>query len=174
MGAERRTDQKSGQVGDLVVNLNHNQKTVQSDSLLNTNIMIGLAIGISTGFMVILTTMILRKLDKPVVYGLALAGIGFLYVGYTWSHAPSLAINIVQALMFLFIAYFGILKNMSVIIGGYFLHGLWDLGYGHLQLPDLLPPHYDLFCWSIDFLIGTYLLVVKFQAERYRQILRAS
>ena len=42
-------------------------------------------IGISSGLLVILIFALLKRIDKPTIYGLILSGIGFLYVGFTWS-----------------------------------------------------------------------------------------
>src|SRR5215218_11353040 len=86
-------------------------------------------IGISGGLVVILFIALLKKLDKLVVYGLILAGIGFLYVGFTWSNLQALVITCFQAIIFLFIAYFGIKKNRYILVAGFFLHGIWDLLY---------------------------------------------
>ncbi len=116
-------------------------------------------IGIVSGLVSILFIIFLKKLDKASIYAMILTGIGFLYVGFTWSDTISLVLNSIQAIGFLFIAYFGI-KNMVLLALGFFLHGAWDLVYDVLPLPDMRPPHYDLFCLSIDWLIGLYLVLL--------------
>ena len=120
-------------------------------------------IGTFSGILVILVIALLRQLDKRVVYGLVLAGIGYLYVGFTWSDMPSLIVTFIQSLIFLLLAYFGIKKNIYFLIAGYFLHGTWDLLYDVFPNHNLIPPHYDLFCLSIDFTIGLYLLFIRKQ-----------
>ncbi len=122
-------------------------------------------IGILSGLLVILTIALLKRLDKPVIYGLILSGIGFLYVGYTWVNLESLVINAAQAIFFLFLAYFGIKKNIYILVAGYFLHGCWDLLYDLFPTTNLIPPHYDLFCLSIDFTIGFYLLLARLKLK---------
>jgi hypothetical protein len=119
-------------------------------------------IGISSGLLTILLINFLRKLDKATVYALVLAGIGFLYVGFTWSDITSLIITAIQAIGFMLLAYFGV-KNMTLLALGYFLHGLFDLVYTVFPLPKLIPPHYDLFCLAIDFTIGIYLVMINYQ-----------
>ena len=128
--------------------------------------MYSILIGISLGLLTILSIMLLKKLDKRVMYGLILSGIGWLYVGYTWSDLKSLIITVIQAIIFQFIAYFGVKKSMYILAAGYFLHGLWDLAYDLFPDNHLIPPHYDLFCLSIDFIIGIYLLVIQYRTER--------
>ncbi len=123
-------------------------------------------IGISSGLLMIFFIAVLKNLDKKIVYGLALAGIGFLYVGFVWTDLHALIINAVQAILFLFLAYFGIKKSMHLLAAGYFLHGCWDVAYSHFQNPGLIPPHYDLFCLSIDFTIAIYLLTFKSEASQ--------
>jgi hypothetical protein len=117
-------------------------------------------IGISSGLLSILVIGLFRKLDKATVYSLILTGIGYLYVGFTWSDITSLIITCIQALSFMLIAYFG-MKNLTLLAVGYFLHGLWDLVYGVFPLAKLVPPHYDLFCLSIDFTMGIYLMIIN-------------
>jgi len=123
--------------------------------------MVAALIGILSGLLVILTIGILKRLNKPVIYGLILSGIGFLYVGFTWMNTQALVVNCIQAVFFLFLAYFGIKKNIYILIAGYFLHGSWDLLYNLFPNTNLIPPHYDLFCLSIDFTIGFYLFFIR-------------
>ena len=67
--------------------------------------MLAIIIGIASGIVTILIIMLLKQLDKRVMYGLILTGIGFLYVGFVWKDLHALVVNSVQALLFLFIAY---------------------------------------------------------------------
>lgn len=123
--------------------------------------MASIIIGISSGLLIILLFNILKGFDKKLIYGLILCGIGFLYVGFAWTDISSLIITAVQAIFFLFFAYYGVKRNLYFLAAGYFLHGLWDIMYDLLRLPNLIPPHYDLFCLSIDFTIGIYLVILK-------------
>lgn len=123
-------------------------------------------IGIASGLLIILiVALLMKRLDKATIYGLVLSGIGFLYVGFTWTDITSFVINSLQAISFLLIAYYGIKKSSYFLVAGYFLHGLWDLAYAFFSNPDLLPPHYDLFCMSLDFTVGCYLFIIT-----YRQV----
>lgn len=130
--------------------------------------MIAATIGISLGIFLIVLFEVLKSFDKQFIYGLILTGIGFLYIGFTWSNSESLIINSTQAVFFLTLAYYGIKKNVYILAIGYFLHGSWDLAYDYLGQPDLIPPHYDWFCLSVDFTIGIYLLIF---AKRIRSII---
>lgn len=125
--------------------------------------MIPVIIGISSGLIVILLFAILKQFDKRIIYGLILTGIGFLYVGYVWTDLQALIINSIQAIAFLFLAYYGIKKSLFILAAGFFLHGTWDLVYGLFQDSKMIPPHYDLFCLSIDFTIGIYILYLNKQ-----------
>src|SRR5215204_199767 len=128
--------------------------------------MTAVVIGILSGLLIIMIFSILKRFDKPTIYGLILAGIGFLYVGFTWTDLTALILNAVQAIFFVLLAYFGIKKHLFFLIAGYFLHGTWDLAYDLFQKSDLIPPHYDLFCLSIDFTMGLYLLVLKYRNDK--------
>ncbi len=120
-------------------------------------------IGFVSGVVIILLFLIFKRLDKKTIYGLILAVIGFLYVGFTWSDIGLFSINTLQAIFFLFLAYYGIKNNSYILISGYFLHGIWDLIYSQVANTALLPPHYDLFCSTLDFTVGLYLLLIKYQ-----------
>lgn len=86
-------------------------------------------IGISSGLVIIFLFIQLKQFDKKLIYGLILSGIGFLYVGFTWTNLPALIVNCIQAVVFLFLAYYGVEKSLYLLAGGYFLHGTWDLLY---------------------------------------------
>ena len=124
-------------------------------------------IGLSSSLLTILIAALFKRLDKNVFFGLILSGIGFLYVGYSWMDTTDVIMNILQAIFFLLLAYFGIKKNLSFMIAGYFLHGLWDLIYPHVGNAGLIPPHYDFFCSTYDFVVGFYLLMLKYQKGRF-------
>lgn len=99
-----------------------------------------------------------------------LSGIGFIYVGFTWSSWEALAVNVLQAIVFALFAYLGIKKNEKFIIAGYFLHGVWDVTYSLFFSSALIPPHYDLFCLTFDFIVGFYLLEPAFRKVRERAL----
>ena len=120
-----------------------------------------LIIGITSSLATLLLVTLLKRIDKNIFFGLILAGIGFLYVGFTWTDIKVEILNIPQAICFLLLAYYGIKKNPNYLTAGYFLHGLWDIVYSQLANKSLIPPHYDLFCSSYDFIVGIYLLVAK-------------
>ena len=125
-------------------------------------------IGISSGLIIILLFTFLKQFDKTVIFGLILCAIGFLYVGYVWTDLRAIVINVIQAVFFLFIAYFGIKKNTNILAIGYFLHGTWDLIYHLFQDPGLIPPHYDMFCLTIDFTMGAYLLLLSYKYKKLK------
>lgn len=124
-------------------------------------------IGISSGLLIILLIWALRY-DKTLVYGLSLAGIGFIYVGFAWSNPRDLIINCIQAFVFLNIAYIGMRRSTTLLAAGFFLHGGWDLVYSFFNQSSLIPPHYDLFCSTLDFVLGIYVILFKvhFQAKK--------
>ena len=93
-------------------------------------------------------------------------GIGFLYIGYTWTNIPTAIISGIQALFFMSLAYLGIKKSYWFLVVGFFLHGVWDLLYPLFANPALLPPDYDYFCLTYDFIVAIYLFLLNYQAKR--------
>jgi hypothetical protein len=128
--------------------------------------MLPILIGIITALLQIVLFEFLKQFHKNSIYALTLAGIGFLYVGFTWTDIPTVSIAAIQAIIFLLIAYFGLVKNTYILISGYFLHGLWDISYHLWQDARLLPPHYDWFCLSVDFTVGFYLTLRVLHQKR--------
>lgn len=120
-------------------------------------------IGLSSGLFFIFLFNFFKHLDQRLIYGLILTGIGFLYVGFVWTDKDSVVINSIQAVVFLLIAYAGVKRNLYFLVAGFLLHGLWDIIYPFFRDPSLIPPHYDLFCLTIDVVMGLYILVFKKQ-----------
>ncbi len=125
-------------------------------------------IGILSGLLIIIVIGFLKHVEKKIIYGLILSGIGFLYVGFAWTNIQALVENAIQAIVFLFLAYYGVKKSIYILAIGYFLHGCWDIAYSFIKEPGLIPPHYDLFCLSLDFTICAYILLLRnqFQANK--------
>jgi len=128
-------------------------------------------IGISSGLLIILVFVILTHFDKKIIYGLVLSGIGFLYVGFVWTDVQTLILNSIQAILFVLIGYYGIKKSIFILAAGYFLHACWDIAYSFFKEPGLIPPHYDLFCSSLDFTICVYIIIFH---KRFSGIKRIS
>lgn len=118
-----------------------------------------IVIGITTALLQITLFEVLKNFKKDNIYALTLAGIGFLYVGFTWTDTPTFIITSFQAIVFLLIAYYGLVKNPYILAAGYFLHGLWDIVFPFWLNAALLPPHYDWFCSTLDFTVGIYLIL---------------
>ncbi|MBV9961441.1 MAG: hypothetical protein JO072_04270 [Parafilimonas sp.] len=124
---------------------------------------LALTIGLSLGFISILFSCFLKRIDEKTFYGLMLASIGALYVGFSWSDTTYFLINCIQWSLFATLSYLGIKRSMYFMAAGFMLHGTFDLVYSLFRLPDLRPPHYDIFCWSIDWVIGVYLFIITYR-----------
>jgi hypothetical protein len=128
--------------------------------------MTGFIIGLTSSVITILLLLLLKRADRIVVYGIVLAGIGFLYVGYTWTNITIALVSGMQVIFFITFAWFGIKKDLVFLVAGYFLHGLWDIVYDLFGNRSLLPPHYDAFCSTYDFVVAIYLWILKNQIYR--------
>ncbi len=127
-------------------------------------------IGISSALLIILVFTIFKNFNKKMLYAHILTGIGFLYVGFVWKDAESIIINAIQAICFLIIAYYSMHRGIYLLAAGYFLHGTWDIVYPFFRNPELIPPHYDLFCSTLDVVLGIYILLFKNQFTAKRVI----
>lgn len=124
---------------------------------------LALITGVSLGLVSILFGRLLKQLDETIFYGLLLGAIGALYIGFTWTDTTSFIINCIQCFLFGALAQLGIRKSMYFLAAGFILHGAFDLVYSLLPVPDLRPPHYDVFCLSIDWVIGVYLFITGYR-----------
>ncbi|WP_333600917.1 DUF6010 family protein [Flavobacterium sp.] len=132
--------------------------------------MVPIVIGITTALLQILVFEFLKQFKKDAIYALTLSGIGFLYVGYTWTDTTTVIVTAIQAIVFVLIAYYGLVKNPYILAAGYFLHGLWDIVYTFWFDAALIPPHYDWFCSSLDFTVGIYLVLKVIKQKRINQL----
>jgi hypothetical protein len=123
-------------------------------------------IGLSSSLITILIFHFPKRFDKNTIYGLILMGIGFLYIGYTWTDINTAIVSGFQALFFMSLAYLGIKKSYWFLVAGYFLHGVWDLVYPMFFNSELLPPDYDYFCITYDFIVSIYLLILNYEPNR--------
>ena len=128
--------------------------------------MIATLIGIVSSLITILIFTFLKRVDKNTIYGLILMAIGFLYIGYTWTDFETAILSFMQAMFFMVLAYLGIKRNYWFLVAGYFLHGIWDMLYPLVANPDLLPPDYDYFCLTYDFIVGFYLMILNYKAKK--------
>ena len=128
--------------------------------------MIATLIGIVSSLITILIFTFLKRVDKNTIYGLILMAIGFLYIGYTWTDFETPILSFMQAMFFMVLAYLGVKRSYWFLVAGYFLHGIWDMIYPLVANPDLLPPDYDYFCLTYDFIVGFYLMILNYKAKK--------
>lgn len=124
-------------------------------------------IGISSSLITILIFSSLKQIHKNTIYALILAGIAFLYVGYTWTDLEVASLSFLQTMFFLMLAYYGIKKHPHFLSSGYFMHALWDGVYPFIGSPDLLPPDYDYFCVTYDVIVAGYLFMLNYETKSH-------
>jgi len=121
-------------------------------------------IGIITTISIIGLLEIANFLEKRLVAALTLAGIAFIYIGFSWTDIRSLIYAVLAAVVFFFLSYFGYKKNFTLIVTGFILHGLWDILFPLFS--STAPEGYGIFCITIDLLLAIYFyLRVKPQKQ---------
>jgi hypothetical protein len=137
--------------------------------------MTAVSIGFLSAIIIIIKIAVFKRLGKTTVYGLTLAGIGFLYVGFTWADTLTLLVNAIQAVFFLLFAYFGIKKGFIILSAGYFVHGIWDSMYTLFFDLTIIPPNYPWFCSSLDWTVAAYLLFLNYcKKEQSKSMIRGN
>lgn len=111
-------------------------------------------LGIATTMAVIGLVEILRFFEKRLIGALTLAGIAFIYIGFSWGDIPSLIYSIVGVAVFFTLSYLGYKKNFILIITGLIIHGIWDILFPIFS--STAPEGYGVFCLTIDILLAIY------------------
>jgi hypothetical protein len=114
-------------------------------------------IGLITTAAIIAIVEVLRFLEKRLIAALTLAGIAFIYIGFSWNDTTSLIFSIFGVAVFFTLSYFGYKNNFILIIIGLVLHGIWDLLFSLFS--SSAPEGYDIFCLTIDFCLALYFFL---------------
>jgi hypothetical protein len=114
-------------------------------------------IGLITTAAIIAIVEVLGFLEKRLIAALTLAGIAFIYIGFSWNDTTSLIFSIFGVAVFFTLSYFGYKNNFILIIIGLVLHGIWDLLFPLFS--SSAPEGYDIFCLTIDFCLALYFFL---------------
>jgi hypothetical protein len=118
---------------------------------------------VTTVFIIIVFQVFSKYFTAKLIAAGVLVAIGFIYVGFSLKQntVELIILECIAAMIFFFIAIIGYIKNSSIIAFGIMLHGLWDLFHHNgLLIRTDIPTYWPVFCLTIDFLLGLYLLVV--------------
>jgi hypothetical protein len=114
-------------------------------------------IGLITSAVVIAMVETLVLFEKKLLAAFTLAGIPFIYIGFSWGHVPSLMACVAAVAFFVVLAVLGYAKYYVLIPVGLILHGAWDLVFPHYS--SSVPEGYDIFCFTIDIILGVYFFL---------------
>lgn len=124
--------------------------------------MIEALIGIAVGMLTIVLARIIR--GQHWLYSIGLLTLPSLYALFAL-HAGEQSVGIkemlygvpfvVVGLIFAFVS----VRQSAIIVGAFWiLHGLYDLTHNQFIMNDGVPIWYPVFCFSVDVVIGVYLL----------------
>jgi hypothetical protein len=121
-----------------------------------------MAVGLVGGLVAIGTALLATSADDArLCLGALLAGIGFVYLGFAISdgRTSAIVVQVISALVFLWVAIIGIHEGSNLLLGlGFLAHGGWDAlhheGHGWTKVRTYWPP----FCAVADVLIGAAIL----------------
>lgn len=100
---------------------------------------------------------VVKFLEKRLVAALTLAGIAFIYIGFSLNDMPSLLLSIFGVVVFFALSYFGYKNNFMLIVIGLALHGCWDLIFPFIS--SVVPKGYDIFCLTVDIILAVYFYI---------------
>ena len=120
---------------------------------------------ISIGFLLaVLTIVVVAAFETShgfALLSLLLAFIAAIYLGFAFADGSRKAIltESFVAGVFLLIAAFGLLASPLVLVGGYVIHGFWDLLHHPKAIETKVVRWYPPFCAVYDWAIAVYILV---------------
>lgn len=99
------------------------------------------------------------------LYSIGLLTLPSLYASFALLRAgePALGVNemlyglpfLVAGLLFAFVS----VRGSAIVVGAFWiLHALWDLTHDRFFLNAGVPEWYPVFCFSVDVVVGAYLL----------------
>ncbi len=124
--------------------------------------MIAALIGVALGVVTIVSARIIR--GESWVYALGLLTLPGLYAFFALQ-AGEQAVGVkeliyglpylVAGLLFAFVS----IRQSAIVVGAFWIfHGLYDLTHSHLIANAGVPDWYPAFCFSVDVVIGAYVL----------------
>ena len=116
--------------------------------------------GLGLGAISIALSLLFGVEKQREIWGFLLIVIGAIYIGFAISDGrmKEMIIEISIASVFIAIAIMGIWYSIYFLIGGYFLHGLWDLVHSPKGVKTDVQKWYPPFCLIYDSVIGLWLL----------------
>lgn len=124
--------------------------------------MIEALIGAAVGVLTILLARVIR--GQHWVYSIGLLTLPSLYAFFAlWGGEPTVAANemiygipfVVGGLVFAIVS----VRHSAIVVGAlWILHGLYDLTHSQLITNAGVPDWYPVWCFSVDVVIGAYLL----------------
>jgi hypothetical protein len=130
---------------------------------------------VATVVIIVLFRVLSKVFTTKLIAAAILVAIAFIYVGFSLKQNPvgHIILECSVALGFSFIAMIGYTKNNSIIAYGIILHGIWDIFHHNgLLIRTDIPPYWPVFCLTIDFILGLYLLVVFKNPKAFSLLLR--
>jgi Family of unknown function (DUF6010) len=121
-----------------------------------------MVVGLVAGLVAVATALFATSADDArLMLGTLLAGIGFVYLGFSIADGrrSAIVIQAISALVFLWVAQIAIREDSNLLLGlGFLAHGAWDAlhheGHGWTKVRTYYPP----FCAAADVVIGAAIL----------------
>lgn len=124
--------------------------------------MIAALIGVAVGILTIVVARVIR--GQRWMYALGLLTLPSLYAYFALrAGEPAVGMKeMIYGLPFLvaglIFALVSVRKSAMVVGALWILHGLYDLAHGHILTNAGVPDGYPVFCFSVDVVVGAYLL----------------
>jgi hypothetical protein len=121
----------------------------------------GMAVGFALGLIATGSSALADRDDALVLNAILLAWIGSVYIGFAIADGrrSSIGVQIVSALVFLEVGYYGYQLDSRLLLGiGFIAHAAWDWLHHNDHGPTRVRNWYPPFCAVADVVIGVPLL----------------
>ena len=118
-----------------------------------------LSLGVGLALATILFARLLPTDWVRPLFGIVLAGIAAIYVGFALNDGrlPPLLVEGSVALLFLGMALLGCCYSTGWLVGGYVVHGVWDLIHRPGGIQTRIVKGYPPFCLIYDWVVAVYM-----------------
>lgn len=119
-----------------------------------------ISIGLVLGLISIFISFLFNEQQQLEIWVILLAVIASIYIGYGINDGRKIKMltEVIFGIFFIVIAFLGLWVSVWILVGGYVLHGLWDLVHRPSMIDTNFQKWYPPFCMVYDWTIAIWLM----------------
>ena len=116
---------------------------------------VGLLLGIDS----ILISLLFNDQQQLEIWAILLVVIASIYIGFGINDGrrKEMVTEVIIGILFIAVAFLGLWVSIWFLVGGYFLHGIWDIVHRPTMVSTKVQKWYPPFCMVYDWTVGIWL-----------------